>query len=79
VGGNPEVHEKIHPDSGRGIVVLFSAVEGRYTYVTSAAPAREHMATDGVTVSFLADGRARIDAALPARYGGACIVFFGTH
>ena len=78
VGGNPEVHEKINPRTGHGILVLFSSVEGEYHYVTTNRVAREHWADERATVSMLADGRAHVIVKFPGRHGGASIVCFGT-
>jgi alpha-galactosidase len=77
VSGSPEIHEKLSSTSGRGAVVMFAALAGSYTYVTVNKTVAEHWASDGVTVSRDAEGRAQIDATFTQP--GAKIIFFGAH
>lgn len=75
VGGSPEVHEKLSPTTGRGAVVVFSPVAGSYEYLTDRHPDRQVWTTEGVTVAFAADGRARVRSIFDRP--GARIAFFG--
>jgi len=75
VGGNPEIHEKVSPRSGRGAVALFASSAGSYTYITEARVARGVWTGEGVTVTFTPDGRARLEASFTAP--GATLAFFG--
>ncbi len=77
VGGGAEVHEKISAATGRGVVCLFSTAAGRRTYVTThpVAAGHWHSGGDGVTVTPLPGGQARLDADFAEP--GAVLVFFG--
>ncbi len=74
VASSDEVHEKINPANGKGVVVLFSTTPGKLVYTTRHAPARELWATEGTEVRFDRKGRAVIENQMEA---GAAIVFFG--
>jgi alpha-galactosidase len=77
VGGSPEVHEKVNAETGRGVVSVFAASRGTYTYVTENRVEAEGVwHNDGVTVTLLPDGRARIDATF-GRGQYAKLVIFG--
>jgi alpha-galactosidase len=81
VGGDGEVHEKLNPANGRGVVCVFAAHAGTYAYVTARKPALPARHGDGVTVTPLPDGRAKIEvtfgggAAGGPREHGKVIVF----
>ncbi|NQU43633.1 alpha-galactosidase, partial [bacterium] len=75
VGGTPEVHEKIDPQSGCGAVSIFSPRAGRFTYITQHTIAETDAAMDGVEVERLSSGQARITVTLEG-WGGK-VVFFG--
>ncbi|NBD24016.1 alpha-galactosidase [Paenibacillus glycinis] len=76
VGGDPEIHEKIHAPTGRGAVVLFASEPGIYRYVTRGRPDFGSLwHTDGAAVTRDAKGRAVIEAQFRAT--GAHIVLFG--
>jgi alpha-galactosidase len=75
VGGSAEIHEKINPDTGRGLVALFAEAPGVYTYVTSVPVTSTYWAAAGAAVNFDETGRARLDVAF-AEAGGK-LVFFG--
>jgi alpha-galactosidase len=75
VGGSPEVYEKINPETGKGAVVVFSSHAGSYSYITKRNPDKKTWKTDGVDLSFDAEGHAVINTKfLKAE---AQIVFFG--
>jgi alpha-galactosidase len=74
VAGTPEIHEKIS-SRGRGVVVVFSNVPGRFTYITQAKPATAFRSTSGVEAKFDGEGHARLEVEF--REPGAQIAFFG--
>jgi alpha-galactosidase len=75
-GGSPEVHEKINPETGRGVVVVFASVAGSYSYVTSTRVSKNYRSVTGdVTVSLLKNKTARLD--LRFEKPGARMVVFG--
>ena len=75
VGSNPEIHEKISDETGRGVLAIFASARGAYSYVTARRVDERFFATDGVTVSLDRSGRAKVDAVFDGP--GAKIVFFG--
>jgi len=75
VGGDGEVHEKLNPANGRGVVCMFAGHPGRYTYVTQHCPIFPAWHHDGVEVTRLADGRAKIEAVFGEKDKGKLIVF----
>lgn len=84
-GGSPEVHEKIllpqtaseagrELRGGRGAVVVFANIPGRYVYVTHAHVARENVWTNpGVDVTFDPQGRAVMTVTLDRPGAGIAI------
>ncbi len=76
VGGSPEVHEKIHRATGKGVVSLFAASAGTHTYVTESVVSHSVRHNHGITVSRLPDGRAVINAVFAANEH-AKVLFFG--
>jgi alpha-galactosidase len=74
IGGSPEIHEKINPQTGRGLVSIFAEAPGVYTYVTSVPVASGYWATTGIAVSLDDAGRARLDVAF-AQAGGKLVIF----
>ncbi|MBC8139495.1 MAG: hypothetical protein H8F28_26755, partial [Fibrella sp.] len=76
VGGSPEIHEKIHRATGKGVVSIFAASAGTYSYVTENAVVESVRHNFGVTVSRNADGRAVIVARF-APNEHAKVLFFG--
>lgn len=75
VGGSPEVHEKINDRNGRGLVAIFAAAAGTYTYVTQHSTAAGFHAGEGVTVQRDGNGLAVIEVTFTA--AGGRLVFFG--
>lgn len=75
VGGSPEIHEKINPRTGRGLIAIFAEAPGTYTYVTQNVVAGGDKGMGDVQVTRDAQGRARLDAAFAQ--AGAALVFFG--
>lgn len=76
-GMAPEIHEKLH--DGRGVVAVFAAQAGTWEHLT-AGPADPQVwcmpsVNGSITVSRLADGRARIRAVFNAP--GARLAVFG--
>jgi alpha-galactosidase len=76
VGGTPEVYEKINPQTGKGVVVIFSSHTGSYSYITRQTVSFQCWNTRGTSVSF-EGGRAVIRAEFPG--AEAKIVFFGVN
>ena len=79
VGADGEVHEKVNPDTGRGIVCVFNTGAGTHTYVTDSRPdlRTAPWTSDGVTVTPLPDGRAKVVATFAGRQTAKLIVFGG--
>jgi len=75
VGGEGEVHEKINPANGRGVVCVFATSPGTHTYVTDHAVSQSVWHTDGVDVQRLADNRARIVATFTSGQTAKLVVF----
>ncbi len=73
-GGSPEIYEKI-AGNGRGAVCLFASAAGRYSYITVRSVEQNFAATDGVEVTFDAQGRAMLTCDFAG--AGAKIVYFG--
>ena len=77
VGGSPEVHEKIYPPTGCGIVVVFAASPGRYVYVTENRVADTWASPNGTPVRLDVRGRAVLECVF--EQPGDQVVFFGAH
>lgn len=75
VGGCPEVHEKINPDTGRGVVCLFATRPGRYQYVTRHTVSASCATMPGMQVNLLPSSHARITVTMEQAGGKAG--FFG--
>jgi alpha-galactosidase len=76
VGGSPEVHEKINSQTGRGVVCLFASARGNYSYITHHSVVSQFCTHDGVQVTLLKNGQARIDFEATEPFS-ARMVFFG--
>jgi alpha-galactosidase len=74
-GDSHEVYEKIDPDTGRGVVVIFANHKGRYAYVTRSRVANRMSLTSEVNVRLDEQGMAVIDAY--AEMKTAMILYFG--
>lgn len=84
VGRTPEAYEKVNPENGRGVAVLFASSFGqpfdrprpvKSTYITSKPVDRKIWHPSNVEVSFDSKGRAVIEASFTE--ADAAIVFFG--
>ncbi len=75
VGGGVEIHEKINPQTGRGIIAAFTNGEIDYTYVTSRMTCPVFRQSGGAEVEIIGGGRAKVR--LRSRGAGAVIIFFG--
>jgi alpha-galactosidase len=84
VGGSPEIHEKISPETGHGVVSILAAAAGRYRYVTAHPAAQPYWASAGVEVTWPAplltptEDRNRAQLDITFDQPGAALVFFGT-
>lgn len=72
VGGSPEIHEKL--DHGQGVVVIFSAFRGTYTYVTHNPAGSVFWCSEDVQSNSDAFGRAVIQVTFGQP--GAKVIFF---
>ncbi len=75
VGGSPEIHEKINPATGRGVVCIFAGAQGHYRYVTAHRAASHTWQSGGVTIAPMTDGRSEL--VIDFSQVKAAIVFFG--
>jgi alpha-galactosidase len=77
VSSTPEIYEKINPENGQGVVVIFSAFPGETHHITSIPVAGTFIASENTAIKHLPDGRAEM--AFTLKNGSSCgIVFFGT-
>jgi hypothetical protein len=74
VSGSAEIYEKL-ADNGRGAVCVFSTAHGKFKYITQHTADKKWWATEGVTMSYDAKGRAVIEADFTT--SGAKVIFFG--
>lgn len=74
-GDTPEIHEKIDPLTGKGVVVIFANGKGKFSYITKGKVKGRFWANTGVQVSSGKSGHARIDATF--QEASAKIIFFG--
>ncbi|MBN1559331.1 alpha-galactosidase [candidate division KSB1 bacterium] len=89
IGGVPEIHEKINPETGKGAVVLFFSYKspwikladadfgGTFEYVTEHAVDQNLWTNENVDVNFDEHGRAHIKATFHGPE--AKILFFGVN
>lgn len=76
-GDSPEIHEKIDPQTGKGVVVIFANLncKNTYTYITKNKVVNDIWHNEGVVVERGKDGVAVIKADF--EYPSAKIIFFG--
>ncbi|MCL2351876.1 MAG: alpha-galactosidase [Firmicutes bacterium] len=74
IGGSPEIHEKIDPKSGAGLVAVFTSGAGEFTHVTRKLEKMPAKVIGADEAEFLGNGRVRITVRLAA--DGARTVFF---
>lgn len=75
VGAVGEWHEKLNPQTGAGIVCVFTTEAGTYEYVTSRTVSNGPVLADDVTVTRLPDGRAKVVVTFRPGQRGKMIVF----
>lgn len=73
--GDTPVIEKINPETGKGVVVIFANSKGNFSYITKNKVVSDYWNNQGTTVK-VSNGHATIDAAFDN--ASAAIVFFGT-
>jgi len=73
-GDTPEIYEKINPETGRGVVVIFANSKGVFSYITKNEVVPDFWNNEGTTVK-RCGGHAKIDAAF--HDASASIIFFG--
>ncbi|HEY8688658.1 MAG TPA: alpha-galactosidase [Chitinophagaceae bacterium] len=74
-GESTEIHEKINPENGKGVVVIFGTGKLEVLYITKSRVSKKIWFNDGVTVNYDDKGRAVIKASFSNT--GAKIIFFG--
>ena len=74
-GDTPEIYEKINPETGKGVVVIFANSKGAFSYYTKNKVIADYWNNEGVTVETGDNGHAKIDAKFEG--ASAAIVFFG--
>ncbi len=74
-GDTPEMHEKINPETGNGVLVIFANAKGAFSYTTRHAVAGKVWHNEGVEVNTTLDNHAAIHAKFDAP--SAKIIFFG--
>jgi alpha-galactosidase len=74
-GSSPEIYEKINPQTGKGMVVMFANQRGEYSYITNAAVDKNTWKSQGTDVAFVNQGKVHVSSAFSKP--GARIVFFG--
>lgn len=78
VGSDGEVHEKINPATGRGVVCIFATGAGTHTYVTDRrASTSDVWHNGGVEATALPDGRVKVVATFAGKQTAKLIVFGG--
>ena len=70
-----ECYEKIHSETGRGVICVFATVQDTFRYVTKKKTAPTFRASMPVTVTPLADGTASVEIQFHGE--GAAMIFFG--
>ncbi len=73
-GDTPEIYEKINPETGRGVVVIFANSKGNFSYITKNVVVPDFWNNQGTMVK-INNGHATINAAF--NDASAAIVFFG--
>jgi alpha-galactosidase len=74
-GDTPEIYEKINPETGKGVVVIFANSKGKYSYITKNKVINSFWTIDGTKVSVTKDNHARIEAVFEK--ASASIILFG--
>jgi len=75
-GDTPEIWEKINPETGKGVVVIFANSKGNFSYITKNKVVADSWNTEGTTVRMGIDGHAKIEASF--HKASAAIIFFGS-
>ena len=75
-GDTPEIFEKINPDNGRGVVVIFSNSKGNFPYITKNKVSQTYWHNEYSNVKISNSGHAIIQAEFTE--ASAALVFFGT-
>jgi alpha-galactosidase len=74
-GDTPEIVEKINPETGKGVVVIFANSKGTFSYITKNKVTSSYIATKNSRVEPVNGGYAKIEASFEKAM--AEIVFFG--
>ncbi len=64
-GSSPEIHEKLDPAAGAGLIAFFTVKEGTFTHVTQPLPRSAALTVEGADASeHLSDGRLKLTVTL---------------
>jgi alpha-galactosidase len=74
-GDTPEIVEKINPETGKGVVVIFANSGGTFTYITKNKVADGYIASGNSQIELANSINAKIEVAF--EHASAEIVFFG--
>ena len=74
-GDTPEIFEKINPETGRGVVVIFANAKGKFSYITKHAVTHNIWRNDEVEVKVGSDDHAKIDVNFNG--ASAAVILFG--
>ncbi len=74
-GDTPEIYEKINPETGKGVVVIFANSKGKFFYITKHSVSGKIWHNEGVDVSICPDKHAKINVEF--NRASAAIIFFG--
>ena len=74
-GESTEIHEKINPENGKGVVAIFGSGKLEVSYITKTSVSKNTWFNDGVTVNYDDKGRGVIKASFSET--GAKMIFFG--
>jgi len=76
-GDTPEIFEKINPETGKGVVVIFANDKGKFTYLTKHPIVDKFWNSESAKVELTKDNHAKIEAKFDE--ASAAIIFFGVN
>ena len=74
-GDTPEIFEKVDPQTGKGVVVIFANNKGKFTYITKHPVVKEFSNSENTEVKLINGSHAKIEASFAE--ASAVIIFFG--
>ena len=66
IGTSPEIHEKIDPSSGKGLICFFTCFKGAYTYITQKLEVMPEHVNGAKSYEVLENGRLSVTVELDA-------------